>query len=170
MLCLCGSKLESSACCVSIVENSAIAVFPEALMRSRYYCFALKNAKYLVDTHAPDTRENNLLEDITQWCNETSWRKLIVHSADNVKLEDALRDKSFTTPTEQLPTVCFSAFYLYRGELYEMKELSRFIIINQKWHYFDGDSLQHVNYGKVGSNKPCPCQSGAKYKRCCGKR
>jgi len=28
---------------------------------------------------------------------------------------------------------------------------------------------QKVKIGKVGRNEPCPCGSGKKYKKCCGK-
>jgi preprotein translocase subunit SecA len=27
--------------------------------------------------------------------------------------------------------------------------------------------IQHTNKDKVGRNKPCPCGSGKKYKKCC---
>ncbi|MBR9676156.1 hypothetical protein GOV05_04050 [Candidatus Woesearchaeota archaeon] len=27
--------------------------------------------------------------------------------------------------------------------------------------------MKDINYGKRGINKPCPCGSGKKYKKCC---
>ena len=42
-----------------------------------------------------------------------------------------------------------------------------------RWYYLDGDLVRPrpvVRSGpKVGRNDPCPCESGRKYKKCCGK-
>jgi len=40
------------------------------------------------------------------------------------------------------------------------------------WHYTDGRMRSHdpiVRGPKVGRNDPCPCGSGKKHKKCCGK-
>lgn len=35
---------------------------------------------------------------------------------------------------------------------------------------FDAPNFQNLSTNKVGRNNPCPCGSGKKYKRCCGKK
>ncbi|MDQ2178322.1 SEC-C metal-binding domain-containing protein [Marinifilum sp. D714] len=62
------------------------------------------------------------------------------------------------------------------------KFVNGFVFNDKKWKYdefleeeikdmFDGDNKGlHIKYGKkIGRNEPCPCSSGKKYKRCCGR-
>jgi SEC-C motif-containing protein len=51
-----------------------------------------------------------------------------------------------------------------------MQELSRFIIQDGLWFYRDGTFDDHVQLApvKIKRNDQCPCQSGKKYKKCCG--
>jgi SEC-C motif-containing protein len=52
-------------------------------------------------------------------------------------------------------------------------ERSRFVKESDRWYYVDGLLPTPVTYRreeeKVGRNDPCPCGSGKKYKKCCGK-
>lgn len=169
MLCICGSKIESKNCCSQFVSNNAIAQTPVTLMRSRYFAFAHSATDYLVSSHAQSTRTSALAQELVDWCAVTQWAKLVVHSFDEQNLSDSLEKNCFTDTQEQLPTVCFSAYYFYQNEFYVMKELSRFIVEQGQWRYLDGESLEHINFGKIGLNKPCPCNSGNKFKRCCYK-
>ncbi|PKQ61884.1 hypothetical protein BZG02_14765 [Labilibaculum filiforme] len=62
------------------------------------------------------------------------------------------------------------------------KFINGFVFNDEKWEYdeileeeikdmFDGENKgKHIKYGKkIGRNEPCPCSSGKKYKRCCGR-
>jgi len=42
-------------------------------------------------------------------------------------------------------------------------ERSRFLRVNERWYYIDGVKPQS------GRNDSCPCGSGKKYKKCCGR-
>lgn len=170
MLCICGSKIESKKCCNEIVNANAQANTPLELMRSRYFAFAMGITDYLVASHSTLTRTPQLAQELSKWCSVTRWAKLVIHSFDKVSMAQCTKENVFTIADQRLPTVCFSAFYFYDNEFYMMKELSRFIIEDEQWRYLDGEALEHVNYGKLGANTPCPCNSGQKFKRCCKKQ
>ena len=48
-----------------------------------------------------------------------------------------------------------------------------FMIQDGEWKFIDGEIETGVPYvreePKIGRNDPCPCGSGKKYKKCCGK-
>ncbi|MEK9660196.1 MAG: YchJ family metal-binding protein [Alphaproteobacteria bacterium] len=51
-------------------------------------------------------------------------------------------------------------------------ERSHFRRENGQWLYVDGEfnpKGQPLRVVKVGRNDPCPCGSGQKYKKCCGR-
>ena len=48
------------------------------------------------------------------------------------------------------------------------RENSRFRREDGLWVYVDG-AVATTPVGKTGRNDPCPCESGKKFKRCCGK-
>ncbi|MFA7256160.1 MAG: YchJ family metal-binding protein [Kiritimatiellales bacterium] len=50
----------------------------EALMRSRYTAYVLKNVDYLVETTLPASREPGLADDIRNWMNQVTWQRLHV--------------------------------------------------------------------------------------------
>ena len=55
----------------------------------------------------------------------------------------------------------------------EHRERSYFKRIDGDWRFIDGQidtgEPWHREEPKVGRNDPCPCGSGKKYKKCCGK-
>jgi len=59
------------------------------------------------------------------------------------------------------------------GEDMAHTERSRFVKEGDRWYYVDGLLPTPVTYRreeeKVGRNDLCPCGSGKKYKKCCGK-
>lgn len=58
-----------------------------------------------------------------------------------------------------VPVVNVTRKWINKG--YTMQELSP--------HTFDAKTGQKVNVLDIGRNAPCPCGSGKKYKKCCGK-
>lgn len=48
--CVCGSGKEKEACCLRFILGEDIPLTAEALMRSRYTAFVLKNKEYLIKT------------------------------------------------------------------------------------------------------------------------
>ena len=55
----------------------------------------------------------------------------------------------------------------------EHHEIAEFRREDGKWVFFDGELVPQAPYvrkeAKIGRNDPCPCGSGKKYKKCCGK-
>ena len=63
-----------------------------------------------------------------------------------------------------------------------LKETSKFLKENGRWVYSESESIVHPQkvsasskkpfvrkQTKVGRNEPCPCGSGKKFKKCCGR-
>lgn len=56
--------------------------------------------------------------------------------------------------------------YVYHVSVVERPQEREELVENR---YDEGDAPGTVNHNKVGRNDPCPCGSGKKYKKCCGK-
>ena len=69
--------------------------------------------------------------------------------------------------------VSFIAHYTANKQACEHRERSYFKKIDGAWRFIDGQidtgEPWHREEPKVGRNDPCPCGSGKKYKKCCGK-
>jgi SEC-C motif-containing protein len=61
--------------------------------------------------------------------------------------------------------VTFSAYFKEDENLEVMKEHSFFIQEEGNWKYDRGEMLE----ARIQRNEVCPCDSGKKYKKCCGK-
>ncbi len=125
-------------------------------MRSRYVAYVLGDEDYVLDTWHPTTRPQvmNLAEDEL-----TQWTRLNILAATTVGAHD------------DHGTVQFEAFFIQSDQLCCLTEMSRFQRVDGKWYYVDGQVDHRVDIArKLGRNDPCPCGSGQKYKRCCGKR
>lgn len=156
MLCPCGSEKAYSQCCQPIIEKEKSASSAEQLMRSRYSAYALKNAHYIYDTYAIQSRKSQTIADIQEWANETKWVKLVIHQA--IKCDDPINAQ-----------VEFSAFYSIERQIFEMREISNFVIENDAWFYLDGEVLFNEEVLKPKRNDACFCHSQKKFKICCSK-
>jgi SEC-C motif domain protein len=144
--CHCGSEHSFQNCCEKFISGSQFPDSPEQLMRSRYSAYLLKDESYLLKSWHKSTRPEllDLKEDSTQW------KALkIISSIEN--------------------NVYFVAFFtqdsLNKDKTYALTEESHFIKDENNWFYLDGSDVKTVQLTK---NMLCPCQSGKKYKRCCG--
>ena len=67
----------------------------------------------------------------------------------------------------------FIAKYSEKGEKKEHHEIAEFRRENDTWFFYDAKApkpKQVVRQGpKIGRNTLCPCGSGKKYKKCCGR-
>lgn len=65
------------------------------------------------------------------------------------------------------------ALYLYEdmGNMAKVAELRKELskIPAPEWYPFNGKKQTPIKVEKIGRNDPCPCGSGKKYKKCCGK-
>lgn len=153
--CPCGNTDSYSNCCGLYINGTQTPATAEALMRSRYTAYTLKDDKYLLDTWYPDTRpENNPSDD-----DNTIWTKLEI-----LRTEDGQKNDS-------KGIVEFIAHCNVKGATSHLHETSQFIHENNRWYYLDGKGQQPVRREnpKVGRNDPCPCGSNKKFKKCCGR-
>lgn len=129
-------------------------------MRSRYAAFAHGEIQYLMDTHAPETRERIDVEDVTRWSKNSEWQGLEIRSVEAGGEND----------TEG--TIEFTARYRQNGTDRVHKECSHFRRDPEAgWLFVEGHVTAEPivrSAPKVGRNDPCPCGSGQKFKKCCG--
>lgn len=148
--CPCNSKSLYSACCAPLINGSRQAQTPEALMRSRYTAFSIRDAAYLLKTWHSSTRPTSL--DLSESLQE-KWVKLEIHHA-LIHLSTLHGEVEFTATS------------IAQKKHFSMTERSRFIKEEGKWRYVDGDCAYHQH--PLSRNSPCPCGSTKKFKRCCG--
>ena len=131
-------------------------------MRSRYTAFVLGNADYLLATWDPASRPRqlDLQHDRTQW----------------LGLE--IRRTESGRETDTAGRVEFIARFRLHGIDQALHENSRFRKQAGRWLYIDGETEVRrpaaarpaaAAARSAGRNDPCPCGSGQKFKRCCGK-
>jgi SEC-C motif-containing protein len=172
--CPCGSNFPYTDCCGPLVRETSFADTAEDLMRSRFTAYATKNWSYLVNTLHPDEQDNKTVEGIASHNENIEWHKLEILSSKAGQFDD------------QRGEVTFVASYSEQGARKTMQETSTFLKVEGRWYYSEKNSqLQKTpaekikpaepkqpfirENAKVGRNDPCPCNSGKKFKKCCGK-
>ena len=158
--CPCGSGKDHAECCTPYISGKAVAPTAEAVMRSRYSAYVFKELDYLKDTLAPETLDSHDDASVREWAESAEWLGLTIHDtwAGQEGDEDGI--------------VEFTASYAVDGEELHHRERSRFRNMDGKWLYVDGDMVSGPpirKEPKIGRNEPCPCGSGKKYKKCCGR-
>lgn len=154
-LCLCGSGIEYQQCCGFFHSGEKIPATAEALMRSRYSAYVLRNAAYLQETWDATKRPEAI--DFSR--EKIDWFRLEIIDTKKGGIKD------------NKGVVVFKAFYVQDGEEHVMNEISRFTKINGRWVYLDGVIKSMGKVGlqtNQGKNAPCSCGSDKKFKRCCG--
>jgi SEC-C motif-containing protein len=159
--CPCGSGASLNGCCKPFIDGTAKAPTAEALMRSRYTAYALQDIDYLESTlHGAELRDFD--KDATaKWARDSTWLGLEIVNTSAGSSDD--KDG----------TVEFKARYERDGVVQEHHEVSLFRKVDGRWLYSGGKEVGPVQFKreapKTGRNEPCPCGSGRKYKKCCGK-
>jgi SEC-C motif-containing protein len=128
-------------------------------MRSRYTAFVVGNVDWIVDTHDPRTR-NVEREAIAHWIKRAEWMGLRILSTEE------------GGPDDRSGIVIFEATY-FDGVRKRHLERSSFRQSDGRWFYVNGSEPQEDRtprrVERVGRNEPCPCGSGRKFKKCCGR-
>jgi SEC-C motif-containing protein len=130
-------------------------------MRSRYTAYTQGTIDYVVDTHDPASRDDVDRDAAGKWSESAEWLGLeIVDTEAGGEGDDA-------------GVVEFIATYQVEGVEHKHHERSTFLRDDGRWYYKDGDMVKPRpvvrDQPKVGRNEPCPCGSGKKFKKCCGK-
>lgn len=110
--------------CGRFHAGAAQAPTAEALMRSRYSAFAVRDEPYLLRTWHPDTRPARVDTEA-----ETRWTGL--------EIEGTTLGSAF----HQEGTVTYTARYRSGGASGALHERSRFVRVDGAWVYVDGDFL-----------------------------
>ena len=137
--CPCGSERSFANCCEPTIQGAA-AETPEALMRSRYSAYVLGYWNYLRESWHPKTRPSRVSPTDTDWLGLT----IVKTTANSVEFIAGFREGS---------------------KVMLLHETSRFELVDGHWCYLDG----RCDITEAGRNSSCPCGSGVKTKRCCGK-
>lgn len=137
-------------CCGRYLIDNQHPDTPEKLMRSRYSAYVTGNFQYILDTYAPKIRASLSIDLLSQDHTSTKWASLvIVNSSKKNQVE-------------------FKATYQFDNEWFILHEESTFIQLDNQWFYLDGKMLKSNGQMKPGRNDLCPCDSGKKFKKCCG--
>ncbi|NNG00762.1 MAG: YchJ family protein [Desulfobacteraceae bacterium] len=159
--CPCGSGNPYSDCCEPLIEDPKKAQTAEILMRSRYTAFVKKEFDHIHETTHATKREEYSTDGGASWTKNFEWMGLEIVRAENGGPED-------TTGTVE-----FIARYRKDGSRFQHHEVAEFSKEDDQWFFKDGQppaAVQSIRQGpKVGRNEPCPCNSGKKYKKCCGR-
>lgn len=160
-LCPCGSGKKYGECCSPILAGTRKATTAAELMRARYSAYATSNIDFLYASSGDEVRREFDAETSKQWSQSATWQGL--------EIVETIKGEATDTEGE----VRFVAHYTANGQPCEHREHSFFQKIDGEWRFIDGeieatDPIRREE-PKVGRNDPCPCGSGKKYKKCCGK-
>ena len=150
MNCPCQSGKNYDLCCGRFISHQTVAENAQQLMRSRFSAYALNKLDYLVESWHQDYRPEYLQIDPG-----IKWLGLdIINYA--TQGDDA--------------TVEFEALLLVDQKVDAMHEKSQFVREQGRWLYATGEMMLPLTKPfEPGRNTNCPCGSGLKFKRCCGK-
>jgi SEC-C motif-containing protein len=155
-ICHCNSDKPYAECCEPLLSGDRIACTAEALMRSRYSAYVVRDIVYLFKSWHPSTRPNKIdPATILEW-----------HSLQIVRTEKGME-------TDSEGVVEFKATSISPKKTYRLHEVSHFVKEDGQWFYVNGDIknnslLTEKRVEKIGRNDPCHCGSGKKSKKCCG--
>lgn len=150
--CPCGDPRPFAACCGPFIHGEQWPERAVELMRSRFSAFVLGHWDYILASWHPDYRPAMTAAALGAE-QDGHWVRLQV-----LKEQGGLGDAQ--------GEVEFIAWYRQEGSLYPHHERSRFVRLNGHWVYTDGDLLPQV---QAKPNASCPCGSGIKFKKCCGR-
>lgn len=158
--CPCGSHKSYDDCCGLYISNKESAPTAEALMRSRYSAYVKEVFSYVYDTYHSNTKQHFTLAAIEAQSKEITWLGLRIIETEKGQEND------------DTGVVKFSASHHINDKTHFLNERSFFSREGGQWRYINGETqltTTAANGEKVGRNEPCPCNSGLKYKKCCGK-
>jgi SEC-C motif-containing protein len=159
MRCPCGHPAEFDDCCGRFIAGGRQPETAEQLMRSRYSAYVVGAVDYIIDTHDPRTRELDRA-DVEKWSKSAQWLGLTIV------------DTEAGGPDDKDGIVEFKARFFDKTTRTHW-ERSSFRRDEGRWVYVNGTppegDKQPRRVEKVGRNDACPCGSGKKFKKCCGR-
>ena len=157
--CPCGSRQPLDDCCGRFFEDLS-APTALALMRARYTAYVNGNIDFIYATQQSSESDPTDREATEKWSRESEWLGLEIVSTSGGE------------GGSDTGTVEFVARYKQEGEEHSHHEEANFERRGGAWMLIEG-KLRNTTFRrttpKVGPNEKCPCGSGKKYKKCCGK-
>jgi SEC-C motif-containing protein len=147
--CPCGQPIPLAACC-GVLHMGQTAPTAEALMRSRYSAYVLGLVDYVVRTTVVVQQDELDVDGIREWSTQSQWLGLTVLEAQAAGHSD------------QHAWVTFEARWSDADGVHVHRERSAFVQTQGQWFFID----PYIAI-KATRNDPCPCQRGAKFKKCC---
>ena len=159
--CPCKSGKTFGECCGPVIAGTAKAETAEARMRARYSSYVTGDVEFLRTSATKDVADDFDEKMSKAWSASSEW-----HGLEIIRTErGGAKDKD--------GIVEFRALYTANGEFCNHHEVSKFVKESDGWKFADGELVGEKpevrEEPKIGRNDPCPCGSGKKYKKCCGK-
>lgn len=159
--CPCKSGKTFGECCGPLIAGTARAETAEALMRARYSSYVTGDVEFL-KTSATKACQAEFDENSSRaWSKAAEW-----HGLEIIKTEAG-------GAGDDSGVVEFRALYTANGEFCDHHEVAQFVREDGGWKFSDGELVGETpivrDQPKVGRNDLCPCGSGKKYKKCCGR-
>ena len=159
--CPCGSGKSYATCCEPYLSGKLKPATAADLMRSRYTAYAMAAIDYLYRTSGAKIQKEFNAEESRKWAESAEWSGI------------EMLNVSGGGEADETGTVEFVARYSVNGTAFDHHEVSSFAKKDGEWKFIDGKIFGPApirrETPKVGRNDPCPCGSGKKYKKCCGK-
>lgn len=158
-LCPCGSTRMYADCCEPIITGTTPAETAEQLMRARYAAYTKTEMNFIFESTDPEKRTGYDHDGTKAWAEQSEWLGLeIINTRQG-------------GPDDTVGEVEFIARFKENGAHRTHHELAQFTRKDHRWYFTDGvmPKQQPLTVTKVGRNEPCPCGSGLKFKKCCGK-
>lgn len=159
--CPCKSGKTYAQCCAPVVSGEVKAPTAEALMRARYSSYVTGEVGFLRTSATKEVQEEFDEQESKAWSRAAEWHGLEIIATEKGGEKD---DEG---------VVEFRALYTANGEFCNHHEVSTFVREDGDWKFAEGEIVGEVPFTreepKTGRNDPCPCGSGKKFKKCCGK-
>ena len=130
-------------------------------MRARYTSYVTGDVAFLGASSTEEVRADFDERTSKAWSAAARW-----HGLEILRTERG-------GPGDSDGVVEFRALYTANGEFCNHHERSRFVKSGGEWRFADGDFVPDRpmvrETPRIGRNDPCPCGSGKKYKKCCGR-
>ena len=159
--CPCQSGKNFGECCGPIIGGTAKAETAEAVMRARYASYVTGDIAFLKTSATKAVQEEFDEEASKVWSASAEW-----HGLEIIKVEGGQKG-------DKTGVVEFRALYTANGEFCNHHEVSKFVKESDGWKFEDGELVGEKpivrEEPKIGRNDLCPCGSGKKHKKCCGR-
>ncbi|MBO7722052.1 MAG: YchJ family protein [Kiritimatiellae bacterium] len=159
--CPCKSGKCFGECCGPIIAGETPAPTAEALMRARYSSYVTGDIAFLKTSSTRAVQAEFKESETEAWSKAAQW-----HGLEIIRTEKG-------GGGDDTGVVEFRALYTANGEFCNHHEVSQFVREDGGWKFSDGEFVGETpekrEVPKIGRNDPCPCGSGRKYKKCCGR-